>query len=162
MKLEEAINGLKCGAVNEEYNAVSFNKAWLDKAYETLKQFIEADIGEALKCVDMLKEDGCITTLYQGKALETIRQYILKAQEQEKENTELKQSKSLAERCWEIVKPHLRVGIDYGTDRDVSVAILTFVDGKKTLYVLDQATKEINPEHFVELETLKEGLKECK
>ena len=31
---------------------------------------------EALKCVDVLKEDGCITTMYQGKALETIRQAL--------------------------------------------------------------------------------------
>lgn len=37
-----------------------------------------------MKCVGVLKEDDCITTLVQGKALETIRQYILKAQEQEK------------------------------------------------------------------------------
>ena len=43
-----------------------------------------ANPSETLKCVDVLKEDGCITTLYQGKALETIRQALLKAQEQEK------------------------------------------------------------------------------
>ena len=49
-----------------------------------LKQIKEAEPSEALKCVGVLKEDDCITTLVQGKALETIRQYILKAQEQEK------------------------------------------------------------------------------
>jgi hypothetical protein len=32
---------------------------------------------EALNCVDILKEDGCITTVYQGKVLETIRQALL-------------------------------------------------------------------------------------
>jgi len=32
---------------------------------------------EALKCVDILKEDGCITTVYQGKVLETIRQALI-------------------------------------------------------------------------------------
>jgi hypothetical protein len=32
---------------------------------------------EALNCVDILKEDGCITTIYQGKVLETIRQALI-------------------------------------------------------------------------------------
>lgn len=55
------------------------------------KEEIEsANPSEALECVDVLKEDGIITTLYQGKALETIRQALLKAQEQEKENAEYK------------------------------------------------------------------------
>ena len=49
-----------------------------------LKAIKEVKPSEALKCVGVLKEDDCITTLVQGKALETIRQYILKAQEQEK------------------------------------------------------------------------------
>ena len=61
------------------------------KTYETIKQALtelkaikEAKPSEALRCVGVLKEEDCITTLVQGKALETIRQYILKAQEQEK------------------------------------------------------------------------------
>lgn len=48
--------------------------------YEAIKN---SNPSEALECVDILKEDGCITTLAQGKALETIRQALLKAQEQE-------------------------------------------------------------------------------
>ena len=63
----------------------------INEALDTIKQSLlelnqikETEPSEALKCVDVLKEDDCITTLVQGKALETIRQYILKAQEQEK------------------------------------------------------------------------------
>lgn len=55
------------------------------ESLQELQVIKEAKPSEALKCVDVLKEDGCITTLYQGKALETIRQYILKVQEQGKE-----------------------------------------------------------------------------
>lgn len=54
------------------------------KALQRLEAIDNANPSEALKCVDVLKEDGCITTLYQGKALETIKQALLKAQEQEK------------------------------------------------------------------------------
>lgn len=67
----------------------------LKQAIIKLKEIKEAKPSEALKCVDVLKEDGCITTLYQGKALETIRQYILKAQELEKENAEYKKVLSI-------------------------------------------------------------------
>lgn len=49
-----------------------------------LKQIKDTEPSDALKCVDVLKEEGCITTLVQGKILETIRQYILKAQEMER------------------------------------------------------------------------------
>lgn len=54
------------------------------QALQRLEAIDNANPSEALKCVGVLKEDDCITTLVQGKALETIRQYILKAQEQEK------------------------------------------------------------------------------
>lgn len=60
---------------------------------------------EALECVDILKEDGCITTLTQGKALETIRQALLKAQEQEKELTIVEKVKS--------GKIHIHIGTDF-------------------------------------------------
>ena len=43
-----------------------------------------ANLNEALECVEALKEDGCITTLYQGKALETIRQALLQAEQYKK------------------------------------------------------------------------------
>ena len=56
----------------------------LQEALQRLEAIDNAKPSEALKCIDVLKEDGCITTLYQGKALETIRQTLLKAQEQEK------------------------------------------------------------------------------
>lgn len=56
----------------------------LEQAITELKAIKETNPSEALKCVGVLKEEDCITTLVQGKALETIRQYILKAQEQEK------------------------------------------------------------------------------
>lgn len=59
-------------------------------ALKELQAIKEAKPSEAFKCVDVLKEDGCITTLVQGKALETIRQYILKAEKLEK--------------AWEVVK----------------------------------------------------------
>jgi hypothetical protein len=38
---------------------------------------MDKEIEKALNCVDILKEDGCITTIYQGKALETIRQALI-------------------------------------------------------------------------------------
>lgn len=58
-----------------------------DKVLNTLQRLesIEnTESSEALYCVDFLKEDGCITTLMQGKGLEIIRQALIKAQEQEK------------------------------------------------------------------------------
>jgi hypothetical protein len=41
---------------------------------------------EALNCVDILKEDGCITTVYQGKVLETIRQALLELEAIKEDN----------------------------------------------------------------------------
>jgi hypothetical protein len=38
---------------------------------------MKKEFEKALNCVDILKEDGCITTIYQGKALETIRQALI-------------------------------------------------------------------------------------
>jgi hypothetical protein len=38
---------------------------------------MDKEFEKALNCVDILKEDGCITTIYQGKALETIRQALI-------------------------------------------------------------------------------------
>lgn len=61
----------------------------VEKALHRLEAIDNANPSEALECVDILKEDGCITTLYQGKALETIRQALLKAQEQEEMIVEL-------------------------------------------------------------------------
>ena len=100
--LEECANGMK-DLPKSNWIDLAENEAELDlkimdwvetiqfelfngkQALTELKQIKETKASEALKCVDVLKEDGCITTLYQGKALETIRQYILKAQKQEKE-----------------------------------------------------------------------------
>jgi len=62
----------------------------VEQALQRLEAIENASPSEALKCVDILKEDGCIITLTQGKALETIRQALLKAQEQENENAKLK------------------------------------------------------------------------
>lgn len=56
-------------------------KKRIDELYQSVDN---AKPSEALKCIDVLKEDGCITTLYQGKALEIIKQALIKAQEQEK------------------------------------------------------------------------------
>ena len=63
----------------------------INEALDTIKQALTelnqikgTEPSDALNCVGVLKEEGCITTLVQGKILETIRQYILKAQEQEK------------------------------------------------------------------------------
>ena len=57
---------------------------------------MEKEIEEALKCVDVLKEDGCITTMYQGKALETIKQALT--------------TKSKKEQAFDIVKDCFSVG----------------------------------------------------
>lgn len=46
---------------------------------EILEAIKKVEPTEALKYVDTLKEDGCITTLYQGKALETIRQSLIQS-----------------------------------------------------------------------------------
>ena len=58
----------------------------------------------------------------------------------------------------ETLKKNIKVEIDYGNNRDISVALVFYIDGKKTIYVVDEATREINPEHFNELENLKEVL----
>lgn len=72
--------------IGSDIIANQINEA-LDTIKQTLlelKQIKEAEPSEALKCVGVLKEEDCITTLVQGKALETIRQYILKAQKMER------------------------------------------------------------------------------
>ena len=70
-----------CEKFNEE---TMKNYKNLKRALLKFKQIKEAEPSEALKYVGVLKEEDCITTLVQGKTLETIRQYILKAQEQGK------------------------------------------------------------------------------
>ncbi len=76
----EALDRLYCeGDLDQHKKDYEF----LKNALAELKAIKEADPSEALKCVDILKEDGCITTLYEGKALETIRQSLLKAQSNE-------------------------------------------------------------------------------
>ena len=92
---------------------------------------------------------------YKNKLLERcenevniIKQALLKAQEQEKV------LKALA-----TLKQNMKVEIDYGKDqKDISCAIVFYIDGKKTIYVVDEAIKELNPKHFEELENLKEVL----
>lgn len=61
----------------------------------------------------------------------------------------------------EIIKRNVKVCIEYGAEgKDISVALVFYIDNKKTIYVVDEAIKEQNPEHFKELELLKEML-EC-
>lgn len=58
----------------------------------------------------------------------------------------------------ETLKKNIKVKIDYGTNRDISVALLFYIDSQQKIYVVDEAIREINPEHFDELENLKEVL----
>lgn len=63
-------------------------------------------------------------------------------------------------KAFEVLKQNMKVEIDYGKEqRDISYAIVFYIDGKKTIYVVDEAIKEQNPKHFEELENLKEVLK---
>jgi len=56
----------------------------------------------------------------------------------------------------EILKQNVKVIIDYGGKYTISMALVFFIDNKKTIYIVDEAIKEQNPEHFKELELLKE------
>lgn len=59
----------------------------------------------------------------------------------------------------EILKRNMKVSIEYGVEkRDISCALVFYIDNKKTIYVVDEAIKEQSPEHFKELELLKEVL----
>ena len=59
----------------------------------------------------------------------------------------------------EILKRNVKVSIEYGVEkRDISCALVFYIDNKKTIYVVDEAIKEKSPEHFKELELLKEVL----
>lgn len=78
--------------------------AGMKECYARLKAIENAKPSEALEYVDMLKEDGCITTLYQGKALETIRQALLKAQEQENKIKILEYKNNLLKKNAEYVE----------------------------------------------------------
>ena len=62
----------------------------LEKALDEIWKIRKSKPSEALKCVNVLKEDGCITTLIQGKALETIRQVLLKQEQFDKAHEEFK------------------------------------------------------------------------
>jgi predicted transcriptional regulator len=56
----------------------------------------------------------------------------------------------------EILKQNVKVIIDYGGKYTISMALVFFIDNKKTIYIVDEVIKEQNPEHFKELELLKE------
>ena len=59
----------------------------------------------------------------------------------------------------EIIKRNVKVCIEYGLEgKDISVALVFYIDNDKKIYVVDEAIKEQNPEHFKELELLKEVL----
>lgn len=59
----------------------------------------------------------------------------------------------------EILKRNVKVCIDYGAGgKYISCALVFYIDNKKTIYVVDEAIKEQTPEHFKELELLKEVL----
>ena len=74
-----------------------------------------------------------------------IEQALLKAQKEHK--------------ALEILKRNVKIGIDYGEEgKDISCSLVFYIDNKKTIYVVDEAIKEQNPEHFKELELLKEVL----
>ncbi len=129
----------------------------VEQALTELKTIKEAKPSEALKCVDVLKEDECITTLYQGKALETIRQYILKAQEQEKDiielrrdNALLKDMKNKQEKALEILKKKADF-VFFGRSKEVKIEQ---VDSEDSLYLMTETGDTILPEE--EYDTLKE------
>ncbi len=89
-KYQEALEILKNIQITTFGNSDLIESAYkeevetIEQALQRLESIDNAKPSEALECVGVLKEEGCITTLVQGKILETIRQYILKAQEQEK------------------------------------------------------------------------------
>ena len=87
----------------------------------------------------------------------TIEQALLKAQEQKQYVDELKLVEKKL-KALEILKQNVKVSIDYGEEKDISMALVFYIDNKKTIYVVDEAIKEQNPEHFKELELLKEVL----
>lgn len=59
----------------------------------------------------------------------------------------------------EILKRNVKVCIDYGEEKKyISCALVFYIGNKKTIYVVDEAIKEQSPEHFKELELLKEVL----
>ena len=78
------------------------------------------------------------------KNIENLKNKLLKAEKLEK--------------ALSVIKKNVKVEIDYGDNRDVSVALVFYIGNDKKVYIVDQATKEINPEHFEELENLKEML----
>jgi len=78
-----------------------------------------------------------------------------KNNELEQENAKLKTKTQEQEKVLEIIKNYIKVGIDYGNNKNVSVAVVAIKTDDNKLYVIDQATKEISPKHFKELELLK-------
>lgn len=76
---------------------------------------------------------------------DTIKQALIKAEKEHK--------------ALEILKRNVKVSIDYGVEKkDISCALVFYIDNKKTIYVVDEAIKEQNFEHFKALELLKEVL----
>lgn len=122
------------------------------KALHRLEAIDNAVPSEALKCVEYIKSQSPIYYDANGdkfyvfeKEFDTIKQSLLKAQKEHK--------------ALEIIKRNIKVAIEYGEEKKyISCALVFYIDNKKTIYVVDEAIKEQTPEHFKELELLKEVL----
>lgn len=87
--------------------------------------------------------------------------YILSAVSNNEIDTNCETIKTIEKslKALEILKRNVKVSIDYGVEKkDISLALVFYIDNKETIYCVDEAIKEQNPEHFKELELLKEVL----
>ena len=111
---------------------------------------------EALNKFVNIFAEYCVKTQHQemnATNMQTAVEYLARSEEARTIEKELK--------ALEILKRNVKVSIDYGVEkRDISFAFVFYIDNKETIYVVDEAIKEQSPEHFKELELLKEVL-EC-
>ena len=137
---------------NEEVNLLI---AIANQALQRLEEIDNAEPSEAWKIVynnfDYLISDVgienddvniCLKTI--KEQLPTIKQALIKAQ--------------IEHKALEVLKQNVKVIIDYGGKYTISMALVFYIDNKKTIYVVDEAIKEQSPEHFKNLELLKEVL----
>lgn len=133
----------------------------IEQALLELQSIKETNPSEALECLErigaeklargeLIRNDDKVETYFN-----TIKQALLKAQEPKQYVDELKLVEKKL-KALEILKQNVKVSIDYGEEKDISMALVFYIDNKKTIYIVDEVIKEQNPEHFKELELLKE------
>ena len=121
----------------------------IQQALLELQSIKKAKPSEALECLDKLvkqielDEDTDYWEIRNAHI--TVEQALLKAEKEHK--------------ALEILKRNIKVSFDYVKEgKDISFALVFYIDNKKNIYIVDEAIKEQNPEHFTELELLKEVL----